>query len=295
MTFACSKKPAAESPSSGRAPADTRLWRLMGWTIVPLGLALVWELAARSLDLYLLPPASRVAALLAHPFADHYRQGSLWTNTAISALRVAIGFSLAAVAGVLVGLLLGSAPRLRGLLEPLFELLRPLCPIAWIPFAIAVFGLASLPQVLGIRYSRSIFGQVQLGMLFILFYGGFFPVMVNTLDGVATVRRNYLALARTLGAGPIRTFLHVRLPAALPMTLTGLRQGIGTCWFVLIAAEMIPGSDKGIGYLLMYASDLSAMDLVIACMIVVGAIGAALNFALRAAFRALVGWKGRET
>jgi len=251
--------------------------------------------AARALDLYLFPTAGRVLSLLARPTAIHYQQGSLLGSTLISFLRVGIGFGLAAAAGLTIGLLLGSAPTLRNLFEPLFELLRPLCPVAWIPFAVAIFGLTTLPQVFGIAYSSSIFGQVQLGMLFVLFWGGFFPIMINTLDGVATVRHNYLALAHTPGAGRVQTFLRVRLPAALPMALTGLRQGIGTCWFVLIAAEMLPGAHSGLGYLLMYAADLSAMDLVIACMLIIGGVGAGLNFVLRAAMGRAVAWKGRET
>ena len=296
MTSDSSNRPASASPrAEAREAANHRLSRVLGWTLVPLALVVVWELSARALDLYLYPTAGRVFSLLAHPLADQYQQGSLLGNTLVSFLRVLIGFAVAAAAGLVVGLALGSSHTLRHLFEPVFELLRPLCPIAWIPFAIAVFGLTTLPQLVGIGYSRSVFGQVQIGMLFVLFWGGFFPVMVNTLDGVAAVRRNYLALARTLGASSMQTFLHVRLPAALPNALTGLRQGIGTCWFVLIAAEMLPGTNSGLGYLLMQASDLSAMDLVVACMVIIGGVGAALNFALRGAMRRVVAWKGRET
>jgi NitT/TauT family transport system permease protein len=78
------------------------------------------------------------------------------------------------------------------------------------------------------------------------------------------------------------------------MILTGFRQGIGTCWFVIIAAEMLPGSDSGIGYLLRYAADLSAMDLVIAVMVIIGVTGALLNFAMRFAMRAALRWHGKE-
>jgi NitT/TauT family transport system permease protein len=84
------------------------------------------------------------------------------------------------------------------------------------------------------------------------------------------------------------------LPASLPMILTGFRQGIGTCWFVIIAAEMLPGSDSGIGYLLMYAADLCAMDVVIVVMVIIGGIGALLNLVMRSAMHAFIRWYGKE-
>jgi NitT/TauT family transport system permease protein len=207
---------------------------------------------------------------------------------------VLLGFSLAAVVGVTLGIVMGSILFVRQVLEPVVELLRPLCPIAWLPFAIVVFKLRTLPQLFGIQYSRTIFDQVQLGMVFVIFVGGFFPVLTNTLDGVAGVRRNYLLLAQTLGASRRQIFVHVYVPAALPMILTGLRQGIGLSWFVIIAAEMMTGGDSGIGYLLMYASDNSAMDIVIAAMLIIGAIGALLALFMRRIMFSFVNWRGKE-
>ena len=278
----------------GSSQADRR-YRLLGWTLVPAALIAVWEVSARLVgEYYIFPPASQVAEELLHPFREHYAMGSLLRNTMVSLLRVAFGFAAAAAAAVPLGLAMGSTRRLRGLLEPLLELLRPLCPIAWLPFAIAVFRLYTVPQLFGVDYSRTIFDQVQLGMVFILFWGAFFPILVNTLDGAAGVRRSYLLLARTLGAGRLQSFLKVRLPAAMPSVLTGLRQGIATCWFVIIAAEMVPGSDSGIGHLLMEAGDLSDMDVVVAAMVIIGGIGALFNFALVLGLGRFVRWHGKE-
>jgi NitT/TauT family transport system permease protein len=209
-------------------------------------------------------------------------------------LRVILGFSLAAVVGVPLGIVMGSVHSIRDILEPVIELLRPLCPIAWLPFAIVVFKLRTLPQLFGIDYSRTVFDKVQLGMIFVIFVGGFFPILTNTLDGVIGVRRNYLLLAKTLGTSPRQTFFHVYLPAAMPMVLTGLRQGLGLCWFVIIAAEMMTGGDSGIGYLLMYASDNAAMDIVVAAMLIIGAVGALLAFLMRRIMHRFVSWKGKE-
>jgi len=268
---------------------------VLGWIVAPATLLILWQITAVRLNQpWIFPAVTHVLDQLAHPLRDHYASGSLLSNTAVSLLRVLLGFALAAVVGTALGVLMGSARILRHTLEPIVEVLRPLCPIAWLPFAIAVFKLKTLPQLFGVRYTHSALDQIQLGMIFVIFVGGFFPVLTNTLDGVTGVRRNYVLLARTLGAARRQIFFHVYLPAAMPMILTGLRQGLGLCWFVIIAAEMMTGSDSGIGYLLIYASDNSAMDIVIAAMFIIGAIGALLNFLMRAIMRRFVSWKGKE-
>jgi NitT/TauT family transport system permease protein len=269
--------------------------KLIRWVAGPVILLLIWQAAAHYYNQpWIFPSVTRVLSQLAHPLRQHYASGSLLSNTLISLLRVILGFSLAAVVGVALGIVMGSITFIRDILEPVIELLRPLCPIAWLPFAIVVFKLKTLPQLFGINYSHTIFDQVQLGMIFVIFVGGFFPVLTNTLDGVTGIRRNYLLLAKTLGASPRQIFFHVYLPAAMPMILTGLRQGLGLCWFVIIAAEMMTGGDSGIGYLLMYASDNSAMDIVIAAMLIIGAVGALLAFLMRRIMHTLVSWKPKE-
>lgn len=289
----CTTRPSGQATDPGKTGWDWH--RIAGWALTLPLILLVWEAGARSLNQpWILPPVSRVAGHLAHPLADLYSSGSLAGNTLISFVRVLIGFAAAALAGIPLGLLMGSIKPVRSLVEPLVELARPLCPIAWVPFALAVFKLQTLPQVFGIRSTGTILDQVQTGMVFVLFFGAFFPIVINTLDGVSGVRRNYLLLARTLGASRKQTFLHVYLPAALPMILTGLRQGIGTCWFVIIAAEMLPGANSGIGYLLMYAADQSAMAVVIAAMIIIAAIGAAMNALMVITTRSWVAWHGKE-
>ena len=270
-------------------------YKLLNWIAVPTALLIIWQLTASYLNQpWLFPSVTSVIKQLAHPLREHYASGSLLSNTIISLLRVLLGFALAAVTGVILGTFMGTASIFRNLVEPIIELLRPLCPIAWLPFAVAVFKLKTLPQLFGVKYSHTIFDQVQLGMIFVIFVGGFFPILTNTLDGIAGVRRNYLLLARTLGASRKQIFLHVYLPAAMPMILTGLRQGLGLCWFVIIAAEMMTGSDSGIGYLLIYASDNSAMDVVIAAMLIIGVIGTGLNFTMQRFMRRFVSWQGKE-
>ena len=268
----------------------------LGWIIMPVVLLVIWQIAAVWLNQpWIFPPVTRVFDQLVHPLRQHYASGSLLSNTFISLLRVLLGFVLAAVAGISLGVAMGSIRIIRNSLETIIEVLRPLCPIAWLPFAIAIFKRNTLPQLFGFGYTRTVFDQVQLGMVFVIFVGGFFPVLTNTLDGVTGVRRNYLILARALGAKRRQVFLHVYLPASMPMILTGLRQGLGLCWFVIIAAEMLPGAESGIGYLLIYASDNAAMDIVIAAMLIVGSIGALLSYMMRRIMSGLVRWHGKET
>jgi NitT/TauT family transport system permease protein len=267
----------------------------VGWIVVPVLLLIVWQITATWLNQpWIFPPVTRVIDQLVHPLREHYASGSLLSNTFISLLRVLLGFLLAALAGISLGIAMGSIRIVRHSLEPIIEVLRPLCPIAWLPFAIAVFKRGTLPQVFGLGYTRTVFDQVQLGMVFVIFVGGFFPILTNTLDGVSGVRRNYLLLAQALGARQRQVFWHVYLPASMPMILTGLRQGLGLCWFVIIAAEMLPGAESGIGYLLIYASDNAAMDIVIAAMLIVGSIGALLSLIMRRVLSGLVRWHGKE-
>ena len=275
------------------------LFRFCGWFILPVVLLIIWQITAvRMNQPWIFPPLldqdHGVINVLLNPLEDLYASGSIYSNIKISLLRVLLGFTGAALFGVTFGLIMGALLPVRQILEPLVEFIRPLCPIAWLPFAMVIFKLKTLPHLFGLGYTRTIFDQVQLGMIFVLFVGGFFPILTNTIDGVAGVRRNYLSLARMLGAGRIQSFVHVYLPAAMPMILTGLRQGIGLCWFVIIAAEMMTGANSGIGYLLMYAADQAGMDVVIACMLIIGTIGALLNFLMRWAMNALVQWHGKE-
>jgi NitT/TauT family transport system permease protein len=290
------------SGSLGCPPIDNSSWirasrsgSLLGWIVVPVILLVIWQIAAVWLNQpWIFPPVTRVIDQLVHPLRDHYASGSLLSNTLISLLRVLLGFLLAAAAGISLGIAMGSVRIVRSSLEPIVEVLRPLCPIAWLPFAIAVFKRETLPQLFGFGYTRTIFDQIQLGMVFVIFVGGFFPILTNTLDGVMGVRRNYLLLAQALGAKRKQVFRHVYLPASMPKIQTGLRQGLGLCWFVIIAAEMLPGAESGIGYLLMYASDNAAMDIVIAAMLIIGSIGAILSLMMRRIMYGLVRWHGKE-
>ncbi|MBM4432263.1 MAG: ABC transporter permease [Chloroflexi bacterium] len=261
---------------------------------LPLAFLVIWQVVSVRLgNPWLLPRPLAVANRLLHPLANVLDTGSLLYNIAVSGLRVLMGFALAVLVAVPLGLAMGRIASVRRLVGPFVELFRPLCPIAWIPFAMAVFKTYSVVNLFGIRYSNTVFDVVQVGMLFILFYGAFFPILLNTIDGVLGVPDAYVEAAQVLGASRGQLFRKVVLPAALPAVFTGLRVGLGTAWMVIVAAEMLPGSSAGIGYLIIYAYQLAEMDVLIAGMILIGAVGALLSFGISILSRPFVGWRAR--
>ena len=263
--------------------------------ILPLALLAVWECSAVYLgNPSILPRVGEVISRLVHPFDDVLGTGSLFYSLLVSLLRVALGFFIAAFVAVPLGLVMGMSDFARRFVGPFVEILRPLCPIAWLPFAMTVFKTYTVVNIWGVSYSDTILDNVQLGMLFILFWGGFFPILLNTIDGVLGCRKSYIESALTLGANTRQIFFKVVLPASLPFILSGLRIGLGICWMVIIAAEMLPGSDCGIGYLIMYAYELAEMDVLICGMIVIGLIGAALSFILTLVSNKVSFWQGKE-
>jgi len=271
------------------------LKRVLQAAALPVLLLIIWETAAvTAANPALIPRIGAVTDRLLHPLADLLNTGNYLHHIAVSGLRVVLGFLLAAAAGIPLGLLAGRKLAVHRMTGPLIELLRPLCPIAWIPFALAVFKTWTVTDIFGMHYSTSIFSHVQLGMLFVIFYGGFFPVFLNTVDGVRSVKNIHLEAGLLLGASQRQLFRKVILPSALPQILTGLRVGLGICWMVIIAAEMMPGSDAGLGYLIMFSYELAEMDILLACMVLIGIVGALLSLGLKKIADRTSFWQAKE-
>jgi len=263
--------------------------------LLPLIILFVWEIAAVQVNNpTLLPRVEAVAGRLIHPFSDLLNTGSFVRHIIVSASRVILGFLLAALVGIPLGLLVGRHLLIRQIFSPIIEVLRPLCPIAWIPFAMAVFKTYTIADVFGVHYTSSLFGHIQLGMLFVIFYGGFFPIFLNTVHGVKSVKNIHVESSLLLGADQRRLFRKVILPSALPAILTGLRVGLGISWMVIIAAEMLPGSDAGIGYLIMFSYELAEMDILIASMILIGLVGTLLSYGVKWISDRTSFWQAKE-
>jgi len=200
------------------------------------------------------------------------RDGSLGLNTLASLTRVIEGFLLALVIAVPLGALMGIARTLRGLGEPLIELIRPVPPIAFIPLAILWFGIGELSKIM------------------IVAYGAFFPIFVNTMSGFREVDRVHIRAAQTLGANRLHLFRDVVLPSAMPQMVTGARLGMGMAFVVLVAAELI-ASSEGLGYMINNARFDFRTDQIFVGIIAIGVLGFVLNKALLKAERRLLHWK----
>lgn len=215
--------------------------------------------------------AKRLFELLRDPF---YIRGpndqGIGVQIAYSLLRVGAGFGLAAIVAIPLGFAIGMSPLLNAALNPFIQVLRPVSPLAWMPLALYSIKDSSISSV------------------FVIFICSIWPMLLNTAFGVASVRREWLNVGRTLEAGPWRTATRIILPAAAPTIVTGMRISIGIAWLVIVAAEMLVGG-TGIGYWVWNQwNNLSIADIVIA-ILMIGLVGLALDRLLGLLARA-VAW-----
>jgi len=197
--------------------------------------------------------------------------GELVGDALASLYRVLLGFAIGTGLALPLGLLMGASDRAHRLLNPLFQVLRPIPPIAYIPLAILWFGLGNPPAV------------------FLIVIGAFFPVLINTITGVRHLDAVYLRAARNLGAGRVTIFTRVMLPGATPYILAGARIGIGTAFIVVIVSEMI-AVNGGLGYRILEAREYTWTDKVIAGMFTIGLIGLAIDTVMSRISRYLLRW-----
>ncbi|HET7341849.1 MAG TPA: ABC transporter permease [Methylomirabilota bacterium] len=201
--------------------------------------------------------------------------GTWLANVLYSGRRVLEGFALAAVVGIPLGLFIGWNRLVARLVDPSVQLLRPVPITAWLPFAIAVFGI----------YDTS--------ALFLIGLGAFYPIVVNTTHGVRDTNLLLLRAARMLGAGETAILTKVVFRSALPSIFTGLRLGIGIAWTAVIVAEMI-AVKSGLGYVLWDAYYVGRMDICVATMFSVGLLGFLSDRAIQLLARVVLRWRTLE-
>jgi len=169
---------------------------------------------------------------------------------------------------------MGWSPGLLRMTRSVFEVVRPIPPLAWIPIAILWFGI-------GIKSAA-----------FIIFLGAFFPILLNTISGVLTIPPILIEAARTLHAKEKDIFLKVLLPGAVPSIFVGMRIGIGIGWMTLVAAEFTGVREGyGLGYMIMTARDIQRPDEILAGMLVIGVIGLLIDIGLRATESKTIKWQ----
>jgi len=201
--------------------------------------------------------------------------GTWLDNVLYSSKRVLQGFGLAALVAIPLGLMIGWNRLTGRLVDPTIQLLRPVPITAWLPFAIAVFGI----------YDAS--------ALFLIGLGAFYPIVVNTTHGVRDTNLLLLRAARMMGAGAGTVLAKVVFPSALPSIFTGMRLGIGVAWTAVIVAEMI-AVKSGLGYVLWDAYYVGRMDICVATMVSVGFLGFVSDRVIVYASRILLRWRTLE-
>lgn len=254
-----------------------RRWHVPQQLAPLLAVALAWEAlgAAGIVPENRLPPPTHVLGGLAELVSRGLPPGSSLPGHCIASLRrVLSGIGAALVVGIPLGLLMGRSARLRTLVNPFVEILRPIPPLAWVPLAILWLGIGDGSAV------------------FIIFLGAVFPILLNTVSGVLSIERGQVEAAVVLGASKRDLFVKVLAPGALPAIITGARIAVGVGWMTLVAAEFTGvKSGYGLGYMIMTARDIQRADQIVAGMLVIGLIGYAMDALIRAVERRLLRWR----
>ncbi len=204
---------------------------------------------------------------LKDPFYDRGpNDKGLGIQLAYSIGRVALGYGLAVLVAIPVGFLIGMSPLMSRALDPYIQILKPVSPLAWMPLALYTIKDSGLSAI------------------FVIFICSLWPMLINTVFGVSSTRKEWLNVARTLEVGPIRRAFTVILPAAAPTILTGMRISIGIAWLVIVAAEMLVGG-TGIGYFVWNEWNNLSITNVITSILLIGLVGTILDQLLARAQR----------
>ncbi|KAF0844819.1 ABC transporter permease [Nocardia caishijiensis] len=281
MTTGVGTATAVDPATTKRRPrrgTGTPIWvgrsKTLGWTVVGLGLAaLGWTLVAASgrFPAELFPALPQVARAGYGLWLD----GLLADDIVASVRRAATGFGIGALAGIVAAVLTVTTATGRRLLQPVLRLLAPVPTIGLVPLAILWFGLGEDSKAL------------------VIALGVFVPVWINSHTGLSSTPQDYLQAARCLGAGRRQTLLEIVLPEAAPDIVSGLRVGAAMSFVLIVVAEMT-GTTAGIGYRIYQSQMFSQADRVIACLIVLGIIGAVCDLVIASSTAPLTKWSERE-
>jgi NitT/TauT family transport system permease protein len=227
-----------------------------------------WWVAAAGSIIFPTPPEV-VTAL-----RDLLTSGVLYRHVGTSLFRVGVAYFTATAIAIPLGILMGWFAPLDRALNPLFQLMRPISPIAWTPIAILWFGIGGISPI------------------FLIFLGAFFPQVVANAAAVRGVGQHYIRAARNFELSQPRFFARVLFPAALPEIITGMRISLGVAWLVVVAAEMV-ATESGLGYMIIDArNQVTRYDLVVGAMVLIGIIGLILDWIMRQVERIdLVRWR----
>lgn len=221
----------------------------------------IWQVAVLSgmVDANRLPAPTTILNTLGYKVASKAPDGNTLFANIMASLRVALtGFCSAIIIGVPLGLFMGWWDYADKFIRPIFELIRPVPPIAWIPLVVVWMGI-------GLKAKATI-----------IFFTAFTPCVINSYTGIKLTSKTLINVSRTFGASDFETFYKVGIPSALPMVFSGIRIALGNSWSTLVAAEMLAAS-AGLGYMIQIGRTVARPDIVIAGMAAIGAIGAILS------------------
>ena len=197
---------------------------------------------------------------------------TLLTNVAAS-FRVAFsGFFMAILVGAPLGLLMGWYKPVEKFFRPLFEIIRPIPPISWIPISILFFGIGVTSKA------------------FIIFFSAFVPTLINSNTGILSTNQVHINVGKTCGASKAKMFFTIGIPSAMPMVFAGFKLSLGNAWSTLVAAEML-ASSEGLGYMIIMSRTFSRLDLLIGGMLVIGIIGILLSMVMDIIERYVIRWR----
>ncbi len=267
-----------------RAATPRRLWlpripRNVRLSIATLAVLLFvwWAVTALKLisPLFLPAPQQVLHQLYVIASPQGFMDATLWQHLAASLTRIVIALLAAVIIGVPVGIAMGLNDTVRGILDPLIELYRPVPPLAYLPLMVIWFGIGETSKIL------------------LIYLAIFAPVALSAVAGVRSVSQVRVRAAQALGASKLQVLRYVVLPSALPEILTGIRIGLGVGWSTLVAAELIAAT-RGLGFMVQSAGEFLATDVVIAGISVIALIAFSLELGLRALQRKLTPWHGEQ-
>lgn len=186
----------------------------------------------------------------------------LISHISISLLRFFAGYLAATFFGIALGLILGSFPNAFSYVNPLLQLLRPVAPVAWMPFIVLWFGIGNIPAIV------------------IIFIAGFFPILLSTVSAIQNLDPIYSKVSQNFGIRKGTFMVKIALPAAFSQIITSLRLALGTSWIFLVSGEMV-GSQSGLGFLVMDCKNCLRPDALLAVILVIGVIGLLLDTLIR--------------
>ncbi|MFT0819437.1 nitrate ABC transporter permease [Synechococcus sp. W60.3] len=230
-----------------------------------VGFLLIWQLLSGA-NLIRLPGPwdvwmdERSRYLILHPlYRNSDLDQGLLRQTLASLQRVVIGYCSAALVGIALGILVGSSMWINRALDPIFQFLRMVAPLAWVPISLAALQ------------------RNEPAALFVIFITSIWPILINTAVGVRQIPEDYINVSRVLRLSKVDFFFKVLLPSALPYMFTGLRVGIGLSWLAIIAAEIVMSGVPGIGFFIWDAYQQNYVTEIIVAVIYIGAVGLLLD------------------